>query len=183
MSELSKEQKFANDVKSWHGILGKSTDERQRDNAANKFYTVVRSILTSGSVPPGLEHPVRHYHFIDEAIGVVGDYFGDDSQRQAELRELFEAAQPVELDQYGGFAVVKHVHGALSDRRLAEWKSGGIEGKLIVPSRDDFPLAEQFRADNFGDSAALYLCDNAQNEFGKLRAHYRDVALIRAPTE
>lgn len=185
MDGLSTQEQFANNVRSWHGMIAKSSNERQVESAVNKFYDAAKAILTSDHMPFGFDvaHPITQYRFIDEAIEVMGNYFGDDSAEHAELKELLRVAEPIEMDQYGGFSVVKHVHGLLSDRGLIEFTGGGIEGKVLVPTKGDFPLAEQFRADNFGDNAALYLCQDTQREFARLRAHYRDVVLVRSPTE
>ncbi len=161
-------------------MLSKSPDPLQRKSAAHCFYDIAKSMLTSKGTPFDEMHPFSQYSLVDEVLVVVRDYFGSNSLKHEELKELLKNAEPFPLQQYGGFSVVKNVPGPLSDRNLTEGRGGGLEGKVIVPSETDFPLAEMFREDNFGEKAALYLCQNPWKEFRRLKFHYSDVVLIRS---
>ncbi|HLD86584.1 MAG TPA: hypothetical protein VJB12_00825 [Candidatus Nanoarchaeia archaeon] len=147
-----------------------------RESAALNLIAIVEGLL--GPYPdPNFEHlsPLTQYRLIDSAIAGVESHYGSADFKVQSLKAHVEKTEPKSLPPYGGFFVVKQVPGPLSDRKLIERNFSSI---VVVPSEQDFPLAESFRKDNIKGIAFLYVCQDPNREATRLRRHYRDVALI-----
>lgn len=119
----------------------------------------------------------RQYKFLERAKNYLDNSPYIDADFISEIETLMEKAMPKRISPVGGFLFAKRVPGPLSDRELIY---PCIDGVVVMPESSAVKTAEQFRKDNLGDKAALYLCSDPERESKRLRCPgYGLVVLLR----